>query len=109
MQAEFWVGTGGAEDSQGPGLPTGLKGGELGSQGLSAPHPLALHFLLLGGIFKVAHAYCPVSQGPAGGCLKDTHEDMGGGGWGTGLVPGSGCFAAAAPVAASWPGRPAAG
>lgn len=79
MQAEFWVGTGGAEDSQGPGLPTGLKGGELGSQGLSAPHPLALHFLLLGGIFKVAHAYCPVSQGPAGGCLKDTHEDMGGG------------------------------
>lgn len=43
-----------------------------------APCPLALHFLLLGGIFKVAHAYCPVSQGPADGRLKDTHEDMGG-------------------------------
>ena len=40
VQAEFWVGTGGAEDSQGPGLPTGLRGGEPRSLCPPPPGPL---------------------------------------------------------------------
>lgn len=73
MQAELWVGTGEVEGSQVPGLPAGLRGGNVGSHGPWNLSPCsALPFLLPGGIFKAAYTYCPVSQGRASGCSKDT-------------------------------------